>query len=58
MAEYDFAGSGIVMVLVFAGVLLLRYMDVISLSWWIVWPLATVVSVIVAALISTIIHTR
>lgn len=46
------------MAVVFAGVLALRYFEVISLSWWVVWPLGLGVAVIAAAFVSTIIHTR
>ena len=56
--RYDFTGSTFVMVLVLAGVLALRFFEVIQLSWWVVWPLGLLASVIVAAFISTIIHTR
>ena len=56
--RYDFRGSSVVMLLVFVGFLLLRYFEVISISWWVVWPLGLGAAVVVAALISTIIHAR
>ena len=56
--RYDFRGSTALMAVVFAGVLALRYFEVISLSWWVVWPLGLGVAVIAAAFVSTIIHTR
>jgi hypothetical protein len=56
--RHDFPGSKFVMVLVFGGILALRYFEIIKLSWLIVWPLGLFVSGLVAAFISTIIHTR
>jgi hypothetical protein len=56
--RYEFRGSTALMVCVFAAVLALRYFEVITLSWWIVWPLGLGAAVITAALASTIIHTR
>jgi len=56
--RHEFRGSGTVMLVVFAGILLLRYLEVFTISWWIVWPAALCAAVVVAAVISTIVHTR
>lgn len=56
--RYEFRGSSALMVFVFAGVLALRYFEVISLSWWIVWPLGLGAAVLAAAFVSTIVRTR
>jgi hypothetical protein len=56
--RFEFRGSTALIVFVFAGVIALRYFEVITLSWWIVWPLGLGAAVIAAALVSTIIHTR
>lgn len=56
--QYDYRGSSAVMVIVLVGIILLRYFEVISISWWIVWPLGLSAAVAVAALISTIIYKR
>lgn len=56
--RHGFRGSNAVMLIVFLGVLSLRYFGVIALSWWIVWPLGIGAAVVVAGLIATIIHDR
>ena len=56
--KYEFRGSTAVMLIVFGVIILLWYVEVITLSWWIVWPLGLLASVVVAAVISTIVHTR
>lgn len=56
--KYDFRGSNILLVAVFAAVLALRYFEVIDWSWYVVWPVGILVAVVVAALVSTAIYTR
>lgn len=55
--KYDFRGSNMLLVAVFAGVMALRYFEVIDWSWFVVWPVGIVAAVVVAALVSTVIHT-
>jgi F0F1-type ATP synthase assembly protein I len=53
-----FRGSNWVMLMVFVGVLLLRYAEVISTPWDTVWFLALGVAVGVVAVISAVINVR
>lgn len=56
--KYDFKGSNIVLVSVILGVCLLRFFEIIKLSWGIVFPMAIFAAILVAALISTFSHTK
>ena len=56
--KYEFKGSNIVMLLVFGAVILLRYFEIIKLSWYVVFPLALAAAVVIAALISTLRFSR
>ena len=56
--KYGFKGNNIVMLLVFGAVFLIRYLGIINLSWYVVFPLALGAAVIVTALISTILFFR
>lgn len=52
--KYDFKGSNIVILLVVGIVLFIRYLEIITWSWYFVIPLALGAAVIVAALVSTV----
>lgn len=56
--KYDFRGSSAVMAAIVIGFALLRYFEIITLSWWLVWPLGLGAALIAASLISTIIRAR
>ena len=56
--KYEFKGNSLVMIATFAAVILLRYFQVISWSWYIVVPVAIAAMVIVPALLSTLRFTK
>jgi hypothetical protein len=55
---YEFKGSDIIMLLAFGSVILLRYIEVIKLSWYIVFPLAFGAAVVIPAMIATLFFYR
>lgn len=56
--RYDFKGSNFVMMAAFGTVLLLKYLEVIDLSWYLVIPIGIGAAVIAAALVSVIRFSR
>jgi hypothetical protein len=56
--RYDFAGSNALMLAAFGVVALLRYLEIIELSWYLVIPIGMGVAVLTAALVSTIRFSR
>ena len=56
--KYEFKGSSLVMIVSFAAVILLRYFEVITWSWYVVIPVAIAAMVIVPALVSTLRFTK
>jgi hypothetical protein len=56
--QYDFPGSTVLMIVVFSGGIMLRYFEVITLSWAMVLPLSFGAAVIAASAVSTIFNAR
>jgi hypothetical protein len=56
--RHDFNGSNVVMIASFAIVLLLKFLEVLDLSWYLVIPIGVGAAVLAAALVSTIRFSR
>lgn len=56
--RYEFKGSNVVMMAAFGIVLLLKYLNVLNLSWYLVIPIGIGTAVLAAALVSTIRFSR
>ena len=56
--RYDFKGSNVVMMAAFGIVILLKYFEVLHLSWYLVIPIGMGAAVLAVALVSTIRFSR